>query len=558
MARGAARRGTRPKGDNITFPLEAWGVESINKNFDALFKDLHSTSVGQLLDGEHIDTADAAAEVGALIYGTNTTPSLWDILSIGAADTVLRTEGTIPEWNKVHLTTDVDEILPVANGGTNVGTYTAGSVIFAGAGGLLLTEDNANFFWNDTDNRLGLGTAVPTVRFDLVLDGGGTALALGARLANTTAATAGATRQYAPALVFSGTGWDTDGAGASKTMRQAWQLRTISGTSPQSAMYVGVDSDGAGTFQDEFVIGTIAVGDSPRVGIRDGNLVFRNAGRGIAFIANPLTDTTSAALAVFSGDVVGGTVNRIKTSIVGGYFFVEGNNFGFAAGAQPSMDFRNFDASTNTPIIGIRHRATPGGVVANGFGVRQLYQANSSTTADQDQGAFDIVWSDVTHATRSADFVISLVDAAAAIAEKFRFASTGLATIPSLNLTSGALGNADGTTYTPTRSAETNLDANVTVTQAQYVRLRNSVTVSGRFTADPTAAATPTSFELTLPIASNIGAAEDVAGVAFCGSIAGQGAEITGSVANNTAVVSWISGDVTSQTWSYTFTYQVI
>lgn len=112
-------------------------------------------------------------------------------------------------------------------------------------------------------------------------------------------------------------------------------------------------------------------------------------------------------------------------------------------------------------------------------------------------------------------------------------------------------------TYTPTRSAEANLDANVTMSEAQWMRVLNTVTVSGRFTADPTAAGT-TSFEITLPVAANIGAAEDVAGVAFCGAIAGQGAEISGVAANDTAKIQWIAVDVTSQTWSFTFTYQVI
>lgn len=112
--------------------------------------------------------------------------------------------------------------------------------------------------------------------------------------------------------------------------------------------------------------------------------------------------------------------------------------------------------------------------------------------------------------------------------------------------------------YTPTRSAEANLDANVTMTEAQYMRVGNTVTVSGRFTADPTLTATTTSFEITLPVASNIGAAEDAAGVAFCGNIAGQGAEVIGVVANDTAKVQWKASDITSQIWSYTFTYQVI
>jgi len=111
-------------------------------------------------------------------------------------------------------------------------------------------------------------------------------------------------------------------------------------------------------------------------------------------------------------------------------------------------------------------------------------------------------------------------------------------------------------TFTPTRSAESNLDANVTPSEAQYLRVGNTVTVSGRVTADPTTTATSTSYELTLPIASDIGAVEDAAGVAFCGPIS-EGAEVMGVVANDTVQILWVATDVTSQTWSYTYTYTV-
>ena len=112
-------------------------------------------------------------------------------------------------------------------------------------------------------------------------------------------------------------------------------------------------------------------------------------------------------------------------------------------------------------------------------------------------------------------------------------------------------------TYTPTASAATNLDATPTMTEAQYMRVGKTVTVSGRFTADPTAAIA-TSFEITLPIASNLGAAEDAAGTAFSGGVAGQGAEVIGVAANNTAQFQWVAVDVTSKLWSYTFSYQII
>lgn len=49
---------------------------------------------------------------------------------------------------------------PGGGGGASIGGAvtgaTEGSVLFAGAGGIL-AQDNANLFWNDTDNRLGIG-----------------------------------------------------------------------------------------------------------------------------------------------------------------------------------------------------------------------------------------------------------------------------------------------------------------------------------------------------------------------------------------------------------------
>ncbi|MFA5994063.1 MAG: tail fiber domain-containing protein [Parcubacteria group bacterium] len=51
-------------------------------------------------------------------------------------------------------------------GGTINGA-TAGSILFAGTAGVL-TQDNANFFWDDTNNRLGIGTASPGGMLDII------------------------------------------------------------------------------------------------------------------------------------------------------------------------------------------------------------------------------------------------------------------------------------------------------------------------------------------------------------------------------------------------------
>lgn len=51
--------------------------------------------------------------------------------------------------------------LTVANGGTGATAFTAGSVIFSN--GTTLTLDNANLFWDDTNDRLGIGNNAPAV-----------------------------------------------------------------------------------------------------------------------------------------------------------------------------------------------------------------------------------------------------------------------------------------------------------------------------------------------------------------------------------------------------------
>lgn len=72
--------------------------------------------------------------------------------------------------NSMILNVDASKIttgiLPEARGGTNHGNYTLGSVIFAGAANTL-SENNAQFFWDNTNTRLGLGTATPNEKLEV-------------------------------------------------------------------------------------------------------------------------------------------------------------------------------------------------------------------------------------------------------------------------------------------------------------------------------------------------------------------------------------------------------
>ena len=111
-------------------------------------------------------------------------------------------------------------------------------------------------------------------------------------------------------------------------------------------------------------------------------------------------------------------------------------------------------------------------------------------------------------------------------------------------------------TYTPTASAASNLDSAATPTVAQWTRNGDVVTVSGSFTADATAAGAA-SFELTLPLASDLTQVYDAGGTAATGAIAERPAVISGTVTNNTVKFDWIAQDTTSRVWYYTYTYQL-
>lgn len=60
---------------------------------------------------------------------------------------------------KITLTTSVSGILPIANGGSGSSSFTAGSVLFSN--GTIITQDNTKLFWDNANDRLGLGTAAP-------------------------------------------------------------------------------------------------------------------------------------------------------------------------------------------------------------------------------------------------------------------------------------------------------------------------------------------------------------------------------------------------------------
>ena len=133
------------------------------------------------------------------------------------------------------------------------------------------------------------------------------------------------------------------------------------------------------------------------------------------------------------------------------------------------------------------------------------------------------------------------------------FATTGQpASFSTLSISSGTIASG---TYTPTLTNVTNLDGS-TAYGAQYMRVGNVVTVSGKVDVDPTLTAS-TKLGISLPIASTLSAAEKCCGNAVSNTIASESAAIEGDTVNNRAQMEWISTSVANHSMFYDFTYLV-
>ncbi len=109
-------------------------------------------------------------------------------------------------------------------------------------------------------------------------------------------------------------------------------------------------------------------------------------------------------------------------------------------------------------------------------------------------------------------------------------------------------------TYTPTVTTNFNCSS-PSPRVCQYLRVGNTVTVSGFIDVTVTAGTTSTEFEITLPVASNFSAVENCAG---SGDGNRNSLQVFGSVANDRAVVNWVSNGTGSQAIIFTFTYRII
>lgn len=182
-------------GLGTTSPTSALDIQSGTNDHAAVFRSTDTTARINFVD--NTTSADNSVGIGAagdtirlwtnnqiVISGTGSgnvnfnsgrlatyngaTPTDGQLLignSVGRFDAATLTAGTNITITNAGGSITIDAAGGVAIGDTITGA-TQGSVLFAGAAGVL-AQDNTNFFWDDTNNRLGIGTATPTFCLDI-------------------------------------------------------------------------------------------------------------------------------------------------------------------------------------------------------------------------------------------------------------------------------------------------------------------------------------------------------------------------------------------------------
>jgi hypothetical protein len=123
----------------LHWPLSPAQVENIDEMFQLLFDDTDNGTMR--VRANQIYTGTLAVERGGTGIGSYT---IGDVLYASASTTLSRLAGvatgnalisggvaTAPSWGKIGLTTHVSGVLPVANGGTNLASYAIGDILYA-------------------------------------------------------------------------------------------------------------------------------------------------------------------------------------------------------------------------------------------------------------------------------------------------------------------------------------------------------------------------------------------------------------------------------------------
>ena len=198
---------------------------------------LESSGPIQYFGNEHIHFNVASSTTLPYIYGATSIQGMRKISGTS--------NGQILVWNQ---TGGYWEIGAPPGGGTVTGTGSAGQSAFW-TGASSQSGDN-NYWWDNTNKRLGIGTAAgtPTAAAEVRTNALGTTQTTtsGLALTNTTSASVGA-QQISPALRWSGAGWKTTATAASQPVEFRAYVTPVQGTTAPTG-FLGIGSAINGTW----------------------------------------------------------------------------------------------------------------------------------------------------------------------------------------------------------------------------------------------------------------------------------------------------------------------
>lgn len=496
-----------------------------------------------------VSALDAATFRTAIGAGTSsTTGTVTSVAGTGSVNGITLT-GTVTSSGSltlggtlsgVSLTSQVTGTLPVTNGGTGTATaFTTGSVVFANASGIY-AQDNTNFFWDNTNKRLGIGTATPgsvlqlnkaTGAVDMRLSIGGTlygniyASASDTTITSVTAiplilGTDSTTRfQVGPVGQF-GIGGATYGT-AGQVLTSGGSLAAPTWATPTTGTVTSVS--GTGTVSGLTLTGTVTTSGSLTLG---GTLAVT--------ASNFASQTANTFLAAPNG-LAG--VPTFRTVVAADIPTLNQNTTGTASNVTGTVAIANGGTgSTSTTYCSLTTNVTGTLPVGNGGTGATTFTANA------------LLKGNTTSAVSASNVSDDGSTVSIASGKGFSVARTAV-TAPA-----AADGNVFSGTYTPTAFNTTNVAAS-SPQSAQYMRVGNTVTVSGQIDIDPTIVGF-TILGLSLPIASALTSAVQLSGVFNCPDAAGGG--IYGDAANDRATFQMTATSAANLTYYYTFTYRVL